>query len=126
MLLILASLSSASLEVFIPKGTVSPPENTAGSSDYQLALGTPHATEPINNEGIYCTGWSDQSDCQEKISLLYSTGNCTQYLVIPYNRKESEKEKKYIYMYHFAIHLKLTHIVNQLYFNKKIFLKRGN
>ena len=28
--------------------------------------------------------------------LLYSTGNCIEYLVITYNRKESEKEYKYI------------------------------
>ena len=54
--------------------------------------------------------------------LLYSTGNSTQYLVITYNGKESEKDYKYIYIYiyihthiymyiyklnHFAVHLKL-------------------
>ena len=57
--------------------------------------------------------------------LLYSTGKYTQYLVIiiTYNGKESKEE--YIYLYlsiylynHFAVHVKLTHIVNQLYFNK--------
>ena len=29
--------------------------------------------------------------------LVYSTGNCTQYLVMTYNRKESEKEFIYTY-----------------------------
>ena len=41
--------------------------------------------------------------------LLYSTGNSTQYSVITYKGKESEK--KYIYNIHtdhFAVHLKLT------------------
>ena len=38
--------------------------------------------------------------------LLYSTGNNIQYLVITCNGKESEKE--YIYLNHFAVHLKLT------------------
>ena len=52
--------------------------------------------------------------------LLSSTGNYTQYLVITYNGKESEKEYICIYMCvcvcvcvcianHFAVHLKLTH-----------------
>ena len=36
--------------------------------------------------------------------LLYSTGNYTQYLVITYNGKESEKK----ILNHFAVHLKLT------------------
>ena len=36
--------------------------------------------------------------------LLYSTGNYILYLVIAYNGKEYEKE--YIYIYHFAVHLK--------------------
>ena len=51
--------------------------------------------------------------------LLYSTENYTQYLVITYNGKESEKEyinniyiythtHTYIYLNHFAVHLKLT------------------
>ena len=31
--------------------------------------------------------------------LLYSTGNSTQYFVITYMGKESEKMKKYIYIY---------------------------
>ena len=35
--------------------------------------------------------------------LLYSTGNYTQYFVITYKGKESEKE-----WIHFAVHLKLT------------------
>ena len=38
--------------------------------------------------------------------LLYSTGNYTQYLVITYNGKESEKE--YIYMYiHIYIYIRI-------------------
>ena len=41
--------------------------------------------------------------------LLYSTGNYTQYLVISYNRKESEREYYIrIYLNHFAVHWKLT------------------
>ena len=47
---------------------------------------------------------------------MYSTGNCIQYLVIMYNRKESEEEYLSIYLNHFAVRLI---IVNQLYFNKK-------
>ena len=43
-----------------------------------------------------------------KTSGLYSTGNYIQYLVITYNRKESEKEHIYVYTNHFAAHLKLT------------------
>ena len=31
-------------------------------------------------------------------NLLYSTGNCVQYLVITYNGKEFEKEYIYIYI----------------------------
>ena len=42
--------------------------------------------------------------------LLYSTGNATQYSVMTYMGKESEK-KIYIYIYlnHFAVQQKLTH-----------------
>ena len=39
-----------------------------------------------------------------KKDLLYSTGNSTQYPVITYNGKESEKD----YVYNFAVCLKLT------------------
>ena len=42
--------------------------------------------------------------------LLYSTGNSTQYSVITYMGKESEKELIYVYVYlnHFAVYPKLT------------------
>ena len=42
--------------------------------------------------------------------LLYSTGNSTQYSVITYMGKESEKEWIYVYVQlnHLAVHLKLT------------------
>ena len=42
--------------------------------------------------------------------LLYSTGNSTQYSLITYKGKESEKEQIYVYvkLNHFAVHLKLT------------------
>ena len=41
---------------------------------------------------------------------MYSTGNYTQYFVITYKGKQSEKVFTYIYksMNHFAVHLKLT------------------
>ena len=41
---------------------------------------------------------------------LYSTGNSTQYSVITYMRKESEKEWIYVCasLNHFTVHLKLT------------------
>ena len=39
---------------------------------------------------------------------LCSTGNSTQYFVITYKGKESEKEYIHIYVYHFAVHLKLA------------------
>ena len=43
-------------------------------------------------------------------NLLYSTGNSTQYSVITYMRKESEKEWIYVYVLlnHFAVYLKIT------------------
>ena len=56
-----------------------------------------------------------------------STGNSTQYSVITYMRKESEKEWIYVYIYnwnYFDVHLKLTH-VNKLYANKIKILKKG-
>ena len=40
--------------------------------------------------------------------LLYSTGNYTQYFVITYKGKESEKEYIYISLNYCAVHLKLT------------------
>ena len=48
--------------------------------------------------------------------LLYSTGSCIQYLVINYNGKEYiyslftryNMSIIYIYIYHFAVHQKLT------------------
>ena len=43
---------------------------------------------------------------------MYGTSNYTQYLIITYNGKESEKEDIYIYIYvllnHFAVYLKLA------------------
>ena len=42
-------------------------------------------------------------------NLLYSTGNSTQYSVMAYMGKESKKRMEiYIYLIHFAQHLKLT------------------
>ena len=42
--------------------------------------------------------------------LLYSTRSSTQYSVITYMRKESEKEWIYVYVLlnHFAVYLKIT------------------
>ena len=40
-------------------------------------------------------------------NLLYSTGSCTQYLVITHNGKQSENEYTYK-LNHFAVCLKLT------------------
>ena len=66
---------------------------------------------------------------------LYSTGNYTQYLVITYNGKESEKEYIYvcIYIYIYSLYIYIQNIynwiyitlqytwniINQLFFNKK-------
>ena len=51
--------------------------------------------------------------------LLCSTGNCTQYLVITYKGKNSEKEYMYIYLNHFTVHLKLTqYCKSSIYFIK--------
>ena len=46
--------------------------------------------------------------------LLYSTENSTQYSVITYMGKESEKEQIYVYVYLncFAVHQKLTQHCN--------------
>ena len=58
--------------------------------------------------------------------LLYTTGRYTQYFIVAYKGKESEKACfMYIYTYtyiyihlnHCHVHWKLTHLVNQLYFN---------
>ena len=49
-------------------------------------------------------------------TLLYSTGNYIQYLLMTYNGKESEKEyiiHIYIKLNHSAVHLKLTHHTNK-------------
>ena len=41
------------------------------------------------------------------MDLLYSTGNCNQYLLIIYNGKEYEKDCLYSFsLNHFAVHLK--------------------
>ena len=54
--------------------------------------------------------------------LLYSTGNYIQYLIITYNGKVSEKEYIYMYLNHFAVHLKhCTSTILQL----KIKLKKN-
>ena len=39
---------------------------------------------------------------------MNSTENYTQYFVITYKGKESEKEYMYIYVNHLAVHLKVT------------------
>ena len=49
-----------------------------------------------------------------KKQLLYSTGNYTQYLVITYNGKESEKEYIYYIIYiklnlNICIYIKMNH-----------------
>ena len=48
--------------------------------------------------------------------LLYNTGNSTQYCVISYMRKESEREQIYVYaeLNLFAVPLKLINMVSQL------------
>ena len=46
----------------------------------------------ININTLLYIKWVNNKD------LLYSTGNYTQYLVITYNRKEPEKEHKYMYV----------------------------
>ena len=59
-------------------------------------------------------------DCLVNGDLLYSTENSTQYSVIIYVGKESEREQMCIYMYNRITLLYRNHhnIVNQLYFNK--------
>ena len=48
---------------------------------------------------------------------MYGTGNSTQHSVMDYMGKESEKESVcvHIELIHFAVYLKLTQLVNQLY-----------
>ena len=55
---------------------------------------------------------------------MYSTGNSTQYSVITYMQKESEKELGYVCvcvnkLNHFAVYLKLTQ-----YYKSSIFWKK--
>ena len=59
--------------------------------------------------------------------LLYSTGNSTQYLVIIYIGKESEKGWIYVYaqLNHFAVHLKLTQHCKSTIFQYKIKTKKN-
>ena len=54
---------------------------------------------------------------------MHSTGNSIQYSVMTYMGKESKKEWIYVYVYlnHFAVHLKLME-----YCKSTIFLKRKN
>ena len=58
-----------------------------------------------------------------KFSLLYSTGNSSQYSVMAYMGKESKKSG-YMYMYkiHFVVHLKLTQHLKSTILQEK-FLK---
>ena len=55
--------------------------------------------------------------------LLYSTGNYFHYLAIAYNGLESINQhiylNMYIYLNHFAVHLKLTNTVNPIFQIKK-------
>ena len=52
-----------------------------------------------------------------KQDVLYSTGNYIHYFIITNNARVHTHI--YIFPNHFAVHLKLINIVNQLYFNKK-------
>ena len=56
------------------------------------------------------------------MELLYSTGNYSQYPVITYNGKESEKEYIYIFIHNCIILLYTRNTVNQLYFKKYIYI----
>ena len=56
---------------------------------------------------------TEQQQQEARTSLLYSTANYIQNLVITYNGKESEREHyththTHIKLNHFAVHLKLT------------------
>ena len=55
---------------------------------------------------------------------MYSTGKSTQYCVVTYMGKESEKEWIYVcvQLIYFALYLKLTHFLSQLY-SYKIYFK---
>ena len=55
-------------------------------------------------------GFHSNRDQFFKNQHLYSIGNSTQYSVMAYTGKESEKEWIYVYVQlnHFAVHLKLT------------------
>ena len=57
---------------------------------------------------------------------MYRTGNSTQYSVVTYMGKESEKEWIYVYvkLNHFAVHLKLIqHCKSTILQYKKLFKK---
>ena len=54
-----------------------------------------------------------------KQDVLYSTGNYIHYFIITNNARVYTHI--YIFPNHFAVHMKLINIVNQLYFNKKFF-----
>ena len=55
----------------------------------------------------------------EWLELLYSTGNPTQYSVIIYMGKESEKKRMDMYNWISLLHSRnYYNIINQLYFNK--------
>ena len=59
--------------------------------------------------------------------LLYSTGKFTQYSVITYMGKESEKEWIYVHtkLIYLAVYLKLKQLCKSIYSNKKIFFKKN-
>ena len=57
--------------------------------------------------------------------LLYSTGNSTQYSVMPNMGKESKKEWIYVYvkLIYFDVHLKLTQHYKSAIYSNNIFKK---
>ena len=81
------------------------------------------ASSQTKGEWGYCSSGARSQKLCNSVDLRYSTGNYIQYFVVTYSGKESEKEYMYVYicvcvrvyLNHFAVHLKLTQYLNQLY-----------
>ena len=87
----------------------SPPRDQTHVSCTSCSVGKFCITEPPGKPNRYILLYIKQIT---NMVILCSIGDYTQYLVITYNRKESEKEYIYLYIHiylnHFAVYLKLT------------------
>ena len=102
-----------SLNMWSLKNTneIIPKTKTEGLTDMENKL---RVTKGEDGEGVKLGTWDYQIHTtlykiDKQWGQLYSTERYTQYLVITYNGKQSEKEYTHAYIYHFVVHQKLQH-----------------